>query len=120
MEVEIEDHAAHKHWMVRKQKDCGNPKTILVIWSFKRKRFPNGRLNKHKACLCAHGCMQQWGVNYWETFTRVVNWLSVQLILIVSIMENLPIQAIDFVLAFLQADLNVPIFMELPVGFTVQ
>ena len=50
----------------------------------------------------------------------MVNWLSVQLVLRIAIMENLPIQAINFVLAFLQAKLDVPIFMELPMGFTVE
>ena len=64
--------------------------------------------------------MQQWGIHYWETFDSVVNWLSVRLIVIILLMENLPMHAIDFVLAFPQAELDVPIFMELPVGFTVQ
>ena len=36
-----------------------NTKTIMGIWSFKRKRLPDGTLNKHKARLCAHGGMQQ-------------------------------------------------------------
>ena len=39
-------------------------KKIQAIWSHKRKHFPDGTLNKHKAQLCAHGGMQQWGVNY--------------------------------------------------------
>ena len=34
-------------------------RTILMVWSLKRKRFPDGRLNKHKARVCAHGGMQQ-------------------------------------------------------------
>ena len=49
MELEIEDHRKRKHWVLCKQNDCGNPKTILAIWSFKRKQFPDGRLNKHKS-----------------------------------------------------------------------
>jgi len=52
-------------------------KTIMSIWSFKRKRYPDGTLNKHKARLCAHGGMQTWGQNYWETYAPVVNWASV-------------------------------------------
>ena len=35
----------------------GNIKTILSIWYFKRMRFPDGILMKHKARLCAHGGM---------------------------------------------------------------
>ena len=62
---ETDDHENRCHWEVipRWQKPP-DAKTILAIWSFKRKRYPDGRLNKHKARLCAHGGMQTWGVNY--------------------------------------------------------
>ena len=33
--------------------------TIMSIWSFKRKHFPDGRIMKHKAQLYAHGGMQK-------------------------------------------------------------
>ena len=54
-----------------------NMKMTMAIWSFKYKHWPDGMLNKHKAQLCAHGGMQQWEVNYWETYAPVVNWMSV-------------------------------------------
>ena len=94
-------------------------KTIQAIWSFKRKRFPDGTLNKHRARLCAHGGMQQWGVNYWETYATVINCISVQFLLILSELAGLESSIIDFVLAFLQADLDVPVYMELPIGMEV-
>ena len=50
-----------------------NTKTIMSIWSFKRKRFPDGRIMKHKARLCAHGEKQIFGVAYWDTYSLVVN-----------------------------------------------
>jgi hypothetical protein len=28
-------------------------KTVMIIWSFKQKRYPDGTLNKHKAKQCA-------------------------------------------------------------------
>ena len=55
-----------------------NIKTILSIWYFKLKRFSDGRLMKQKSRLCAHEGMQQWGVNYWEAYAPVVNWISVR------------------------------------------
>ncbi len=94
-----------------------NTKTIMSIWIFKRKRFPDGTLNKHKACLCAHGGMQTWGTNYLETYAPVANWASVRLLLAVAKIHGLPSKSIDFVLAFPQADLEVPVYMELPLGF---
>ena len=94
-------------------------KTINAIWYFSRKRFPDGRLNKHKARLCAHGGQQQWGVNYWETYTPVVNWISVRFLLIISELTGLETQSIDFVLAFPHTKLDVPAFMEIPPGVDV-
>ena len=81
MVKEIEDHSSREHWelMPRNGMPYGT-KTIWSIWSFKRKRHPDGTLNKHKARLCAHGGMQVWGENYWETYAPVVNWLSVRLL----------------------------------------
>jgi hypothetical protein len=78
MEIEINDHEARCHWdlMLRTDLLLGS-KTIMVIWSFKRKRFPDGTLNKHKARLCAHGGQQTWGQDYWDTYAPVVTWASV-------------------------------------------
>ncbi len=92
-------------------------KPIKAIWSFKQKCFPDGCLNKHKARLCAHGGMQRWGENYWETYSPVVNMISVKLLLVIAKIHSLESKSIDFVLAFLQADLDIDIWMELPIGF---
>jgi hypothetical protein len=114
---EVEDHEGRDHWeLVLRSTIPKGIKTIQAIWSFKRKRFPDGTLNKHKARLCAHGGMQQWGENYWETYSPVVNMLTVRLILIIAHVHKLDSKSIDFVLAFPQADLDVDIWMELPRG----
>jgi hypothetical protein len=77
---EVEDHEGRDHWeLVLRSTIPKGIKTIQAVWSFKRKRFPDGTLNKHKARLCAHGGMQQWGENYWETYSPVVNMLTVRL-----------------------------------------
>ena len=56
----------------------GRLKNILSICSLKGKKFPYGIPMKHKYRLCAHGVIQQWGVNYRGTYTTVVKWLSVR------------------------------------------
>ena len=78
-------------------------KTIMAIWSFKRKRFLDGRMKKYKGRLCAHGGQQEYGVNYWETYSPVVNWMSVRLLLTICHLHKFDSQSIDFVLAFPQA-----------------
>ena len=118
MEKEVQDHEKRDHWsLVLRSTIPRGIKTIQAIWSFKRKRFPDGTLNKHKARLCAHGGMQEWGENYWETYSPVVNMLSVRLILAIAHIHKLDSKSIDFVLAFPQAELDVDIWMELPRAF---
>ena len=127
---EIDDHEIRDHWTLMRWKnippECLNPTTvksdiIMSIWSFKRKRFPDGQLMKYKARLCDHGGMQRWGVKYWETYAPVVNWISVRTLLAVTKIHGLSSQSIDFVLAFPQADLNeVNVFMQLPIGMEVE
>jgi hypothetical protein len=120
MEKEVEDHEGRGHWILvpRSTIPSGN-KPIKAIWSFMRKRFPDGCLNKHKARLCTHGGMQCWGENYWETYSPVVNMISVKLLLVIAKIHGLELElkSVDFVLAFPQADLDIDIWMELPIGF---
>jgi hypothetical protein len=42
-------------------------KLLSSIWSYRRKRRPNGELIKHKARICVDGSKQQYGRDYWET-----------------------------------------------------
>jgi hypothetical protein len=117
MEVELDDHEVQNHWtLVERNNMLPGAKTVMAIWSFKCKRFPDGSLNKHKARLCAHGGRQTWGLDYWETYAPVVTWASVCLLLIVAKIHGLESKSIDFVLAFPQAELDINVYMELPAG----
>ena len=69
---EVESNKYRIHWTLMKinievnnkhNKKDGKLKTILSIWSFKRKIFPGRRLMRQKAIICDHGGMQQWQVN---------------------------------------------------------
>ena len=62
---EADDHESHDHWdVVPHWEKSPDVKAILAIWVFKKKRFPDGRMNKHKARLCSHDRMQHYVVNY--------------------------------------------------------
>ena len=49
-----------------------------------------------------------------------MNWISVQFIMIVAQIIKLDKEAIDFVLAFTQAELDVPFYMELKSGMGLE
>mmetsp|Transcript_17586 Transcript_17586/g.24799 ORF Transcript_17586/g.24799 Transcript_17586/m.24799 type:complete len:83 (+) Transcript_17586:2579-2827(+) len=62
--------------------------------------------------------MLTWEEYDWKTYSPVVNWLSVRALLIISILHDLDIRALDFVLAFSQVDLYEEVYMGLRFGFT--
>ena len=84
---------------------------ILAIWALSSKLSPNGRINKHKARICAHDGIQKYGVNYWEKYSPTVNWISDQFLMIVAQSLKLDTKVINFVLAFTQAELHINIFI---------
>ena len=118
---EVESHKFRIHWTLTKSSQVKNKhknrdgklKNILSIWYFKRKRFPYGKLIKHKSTLCKHGGMQQWGVNSWETYDPVVNWISLKSKLDIENIHEFTSTSIGFVLNFSKADLGVEVFKEL-------
>ena len=112
IQTKIKAHEYRGYWEVVKWSFIPEGvKTIQAIRLFKRKQYPSGELDKHKykARLCAHGGMQQWGMHYWETHAPVVNWISVCFLLILSEIDGPESQVIDFVLAFPQVDLDIPV-----------
>jgi hypothetical protein len=117
MEIELDDHETCNHLTLMLWKDIPTEANkIMAIWSFNRKHYPDGLLNKHKAWLCVHGGQQTWGQDYWETYAPVVTWPSVWLLLIFAKIHSLSSESIDYVFAFPQADLDVPVYIELPAG----
>ena len=76
-------------------------------------------LLKHKAKLNAHGGIQVYGENYWDTYTPVVNLIRICMMLRLSIIHNLYMTSINFTLAFPQADVETTIYMEVPLGCEV-
>jgi hypothetical protein len=58
MVKEIDDLFQNDVWQLRHHSEVGDIQTIKTVWSFKRKRSPDGTVTKHKARLCAHGGMQ--------------------------------------------------------------
>ena len=129
MEVEVESMFREKIWVavpkrVMTEHYCNQRESgldikqhqIMMIWSFKRKRHPDGSLNKYKARLCCHGGQQQWGINYWDTYAPVVSWSSIRILMTIAKLHNMHTKSVDFVQAYPQAELKSTIFLRSPPG----
>jgi hypothetical protein len=94
-------------------------KVLSGVWALKRKRYPDGSIRKLKARYCARGFEQVEGVDYFETFAPVVMWLTVRLLLIMSILLQLETTQIDYTAAFVHADIDCLVYVAMPPGFGV-
>jgi hypothetical protein len=121
MVKEVDDLFQNGVWQLRRRSELGNIQTIKAIWSFKCKRAPDGTVTKQKARLCAHGGMQVEGVHFWDTYSPVIQMITVCLLLVLSLLLGLQSRSIDFTLAFTQAPIDVPnTYLGLPTGFSVE
>ena len=75
-------------------------------WAFKCKRCPDGMVQKLKARFCVHGDRQVEGVDFIDTFAPVINWQTVRLMLILSLILNLQTKQVDYTAAFLHAPID--------------
>jgi hypothetical protein len=95
-------------------------KLLRAVWSYRRKRRPDGTILKYKARLCADGSRQKKGIDYEENYAPVVAWSTVRLLLTVASVLDLNMRQIDFTQAFPQAAPTEDVYMHLPSGWTVK
>jgi hypothetical protein len=119
---EVKSHVDNQHFtLMRRDVLPKDTRVLAAVWSMKRKRRILTRaIYKWKARLNCHGGQQEHEINVWETYSPVINWYSIRLFLIISIMKGWETRQIDFVLAFPQADVECDIYMEVPVGFDLK
>ena len=116
---EVNSHTDNDHWeVVPRSSVPAGTKVLAAVWAFRRKRrILTKQVYKWKARLNIHGGQQQHGVNFWETYAPVVGWTTIRLFLIVMLLNKHKSKQVDFVLAFPQADIECPMYMDLPQGF---
>ena len=113
--AEIEELQKKKAWsVVPASKAAGKPITPLT-WTFRRKRYPDGRIRKYKGRICFRGDLDP---NPGESFAPVASWTSIRLLLYFSLVFQWKTRCIDFNNAFIQADLPEPKYVRLPKGFS--
>jgi len=93
-----------------------NSNVISCRWVFKYKRDSKGNIIKRKARLVARGFTQQYGIDFWETFSPTLKQDSLRIITAISVQRGYTIQQIDINSAYLNADLEEDIYMEIPEG----
>lgn len=65
----------------------------------------------------AKGCSQKEGIDYKETYAPVVRYTSIRYLIALAVREDMYIDQLDVVSAFLQGDIIEEIYVEQPEGF---
>jgi len=90
------------------------PKNANLIsrWIFKFKRNSNGEIIKRKSRLVAKGFMQEYGIDYKETFVPTLKQDSIRIFTAIATQNNFEINQIDITAAYLNAELNKDLYMK--------
>jgi hypothetical protein len=71
-----------KAWKLVKRKPW--MKVLPCTWAFRIKRFPDGLIKKFKARFCVRGDCQTEGVDFFDTWSPVIQWSTVRTMMVLS------------------------------------
>ena len=116
MKEEIKSIEENRTWdLVALPKGRHTP--ISACWVFKLKTGSLGTAHKYKARLVAQGFEQQKGIDYTKTFAPTIKWSTIRLVTALAASHSWDIHHLDVVTAFLNRELETPVYMQQPPAF---
>ena len=96
------------------------PRDVKVVgskWVFKIKYKADGSVERYKCRLVAQGFTQIKGENFTDTYAPVAQTTTIMMLLALAAQRGQKIHQMDFVLAYLNSDIDTDIYMEQAEGF---
>ena len=91
-------------------------KPLPLKWIYKLKKDLRNIILRHKACLVAQRFFQIFGIDYTDTYSPVAKFVSIRIFLAISVQLGLTIHAMDVETAFLNAEIEEDIWVEISEG----
>ena len=114
MKAEIDAFQANQTWVMTKLPPGKVP--VRCKWVYKIKFKADGSIERYKSRLVAKGFTQTEGIDFYETFSLVVKFVTIRTLLVVATMYGWHLSQLDVNNAFLHGDLNEKVYM-VPPGF---
>jgi hypothetical protein len=114
MDEEMESVKENETWTLEKLPE--RRQAVSCKWVYVKKRNNDGEVGRFKARLVARGFSQQEGIDYNETFSPVVRFDSLRVLLSIAA-NDLEMKQFDIKTAFLYGKLEEEIFMKQPPGY---
>ena len=94
-------------------------RAIGTKWVFKIKRKADGSIEKYKARLVAKGFRQKYGIDYTETFSPVVKYVTLRMVIAITKYFGWSLDQLDVVTAFLYGEMKEKVFYAIPEGVDI-
>jgi Reverse transcriptase (RNA-dependent DNA polymerase) len=91
---------------------CFHPHELLTLNNYQMGLFGSSR-----HCFFVHGNQQVQNVDYFKTFSPVMSWTTIHLMLIVSSILDLSTVQADYTAVFLHAPIEEDIYVHMPRSF---
>jgi hypothetical protein len=117
IQKEVSNMYDHDVWAIVKK--SGDQSRINCTWVFKVKKDQLNVPIKYKARLCAKGFQQTKGTDYGETFAPTGKIVSLRMLIVFALKNNLKFHQIDIKSAFLNSPLQEELYLNPPQGVDV-
>ena len=92
----------------------GNIKPIGYKWVFVKKRNENDEIIRYKTRLIAQGFSQRPGIDYEETYSPVMDAITLRYLISLTVSEGLDMHLMDVVTTYLYGSIDTDIYMKIP------
>jgi len=118
MQREIASCEEQATWQLVKRAELPAGTNVLPVkWVFKKKTDENGALTVYKSRITPKGFRQKQGVDYHEVFASTGKYKTLRVMLSLAARRDMRLVQMDVPSAFVRADLEEEVFMEMPPGF---
>ena len=119
MGKEIEDLEQHNTWEILKKTSLPRGANLIPpTWAFNIKRYSDGIMRKHKAISRVRGYRQIKNVYYFESYTTVVSWLNIRMVIHIAAQHGCANWQVDFLNTFIKTTLEGEGYVKIPAMFS--